>query len=252
MKASAPTNRHSAPALFKGLSLLEEVVKAGSLSFSQMEALPDMNTSTLNRLIKELLSLGYLRKDGDGRYRGGIRLVSLAKGVPLADEMVRLASPFLVELCQRFKVTAALFLYEGTGIRLVEKEEHPHNTALRARGEMKQDFLYSPWGYIYLALGRADEVKRLESLDLALAHLPLPSAEYLEGRKEQVVSRGYSDDEGCVLKGIRRVGVPLYIGKGDLIGCLGTGWINSDDINVVTMVEAMKTMAAAVGHHVEL
>lgn len=211
------------PALANGLELLELITGEQEIGFSQLQNRSGLNTSSLNRMLKVLLSMGYIKKNNEGKYTKGTRLFLLLQGQNPWSGLVPLLQPVLEQISQEFKVTAAFYVYCGEQIILLQKVMDPDNVSLRGAGEAKSDFTCSPWGWLYLAEAtlkeRAYLIKKFaDSTDLLQVEL-----HQLQKYIEEVSISRRADDQGRLNKNIRRLAVPVYGPRRQLSAALGAG-----------------------------
>lgn len=107
------------------LSAIEKVVAvAESLDqghrLSAIARLTGLPTSTVHRILRELVALGWVRESG-GDYRFGARLLSLVGRTSDAPEIVRAARPILRALCERTSHTVHLALRQGDEAVYIDK-----------------------------------------------------------------------------------------------------------------------------------
>ena len=215
----------SAPALSRGLHILELVKKENELSFKKIQEITEINSSSLTRILNVLVNKGYLKKNRNKNYIIGEKLLILAEGSSLLDLISREAEDILNEISTVFKVTACLHGFTNKGSIMLNKKIHQDNVALREIGEIKKDLILSPWGFLYIAekddpVSFIKKIKKNEWYDLSP-----PSEGDLVDLIEKAKKRGYADDEGIIIEGVRRLAVPLYNSNNELVATLGLGTI---------------------------
>jgi len=93
----------------RALSLLDELFASeAGLGVNELARRIGVNPSTASRLLATLESAGMVQRDGQGPYRLGLRLVTLADRVLSRLDLQALARPVLVELMQSTGETATL------------------------------------------------------------------------------------------------------------------------------------------------
>lgn len=234
-----PENLHQtpAPALERGLFILELLGKYQELNFNKLKDITGYNTSSLNRLLKTLITTGYITKNSNRNYELGIKTFILQQEKSVWNYLVEYAQPELSELSEKFAVTAILLGYRTDNITVLAKHAHQDNVMLRQVGAEKPDFLLSPWGYLYIA--ELPEERRPAFFDWArnasAEVSKLPANEELNNIVRFVKENHYADDKGKILRrGIRRLAAPVYGPNRDLIAAVGigtfSGQITEEDI----------------------
>ncbi|MCW4466311.1 IclR family transcriptional regulator [Glutamicibacter sp. MNS18] len=79
----------------RALQLLGSVCDAGFLTLADAARGTDLSASTALRLLRTLESTGYVRKDEDGAYRPGLRIVQLGAQALSHESIISLATPAL-------------------------------------------------------------------------------------------------------------------------------------------------------------
>jgi len=93
----------------RALALLDELADSDTgLGVNELARRIGVNPSTASRLLATLESAGMVQRDGQGPYRLGLRLVTLADRVLSRLDLQALARPVLVELMQSTGETATL------------------------------------------------------------------------------------------------------------------------------------------------
>ncbi len=95
----------------RALALLEELRDTEhGLGVNELARRIGVNASTASRLLATLESFGFVQRDGQGPYRLGLALVTLADRVLSRLDLQALARPILVELMETTGETATLSL----------------------------------------------------------------------------------------------------------------------------------------------
>lgn len=226
----------SAPALTRGLHILELVKEKEELSYKQIQKLTGINSSSLSRILNVLINNGYLEKNNNKNYIIGTKLLLFAKGSSL-ELLSQKAEDTLNEITQKFNVTTCLHGYTNKGSIMLNKKIDPDNVALRGIGTIIEDFILGPWGFLYVAekecpLKFIKKVKKNKWYNI-----PPPSNEKLMELIEEAKQKGYGDDKGIIIKGIRKLAVPIYNSNNNLIASLGIGTmqelINEEDVEEI-------------------
>ncbi len=105
-------------------SLLEHLADGDeALSLSELAARSGLPMPTIHRLIRFLVSQGYVRQDSSKRYTVGPRMIWL--GESASRQLGSWATPVLAGLVQRFGETTNMAMLEGDGIIYVAQVPSP-------------------------------------------------------------------------------------------------------------------------------
>lgn len=99
----------------RALSLLGSVCDAGRLSLADAARAAALSPSTALRLLRTLETAGFLRRDDDGAFRPGLRIVQLGAQALAADSLVSLATPALKRLVAATGESAYLSVLSRAG-----------------------------------------------------------------------------------------------------------------------------------------
>lgn len=101
----------------RALQLLGAVCDAGAVSLAEVSRETELSASTALRLLRTLENSGFVRKDNDGEYRPGLRLVQLGAQALSHESLIHLAAPALQRLVEATGESAYLSVrgHQGTG-----------------------------------------------------------------------------------------------------------------------------------------
>ncbi len=237
---------NNVPALKRGLDLLEYIAQSGSIGFSQLEKEFGINSSSLNRLLKTLTEHGYLTKNQDGKYELGIKIFILSYNNSIWKPLLSNISEILHDISTIYKVTALLYIYLPMGTSVLDKVVYPDNVAMRNIGEVKKDYLLSPWGYLYLA--HMDNEKQIEFINKIKKEKSGNNylsddmgASLINFAKEN----NYADDMALINSSVRRLAAPIYGKNNSLMAALAVGSFTDllDEEKYKQVVEILKNKA---------
>ena len=221
-------DKSPAPALSTGLEIIELIADNGELGFNEISQLKEINVSTLNRILKVLLSKSYLMKNKKGRYILGSRLFTLSKSNSIWNVLLRNASSVLHEISKKFKVTSLIFGFTDESIIALDKVIHRDSIAMQPIGCISKQFLDRPWGFVYMANVSDNKKKNIYSLvnndnEINKILFDEDITDFIEFAKKN----GYSDDFGKIDAHVRRLAVPIYGVNSEVIAALAVGAVNN-------------------------
>lgn len=109
-----------APALERGLELIEYIGRADNpVSFTELVAAPAIPKATLSRLLKVLLSTGYLENRGNG-YLLGAKCNILGQRSVIIDLLVLHGKTAVEKVCKATACTCLLFYWNGEFTQVVK------------------------------------------------------------------------------------------------------------------------------------
>ncbi len=194
----------------RAFSLLEHLADAGgALGVTEMATVSGLPPPTIHRLLRSLVSQGYVRQDSSRRYAIGPRLIRIGEA---ASRMLGAwATPFLTELVQRVGETANMALLDGDGAVYVAQV--PSRNTVRMFTEVGRVVqLHSTGvGKALLSMLSDDEIRAI----VARTGLPTVTEHTITSLSELLASVerarriGYTIDDGEQELGVRCVAVPI-------------------------------------------
>jgi DNA-binding IclR family transcriptional regulator len=177
-----------------GVGVLDKamaVVAALEIGPSTLTELIDrlgFSRATTHRLAQALAAHGVVRRDGDGRYVLGTRLIGLGRLATAAIPLAEVAEPVLVRLRDATGESVQLYVAEGEGRRCLLALDSPHELRTIVR----------PGALLPLAHGSAGRVLSGEVLD----------------------RRGWIQTVGDRQAGVASVSAPVRDGRGDVVAAV--------------------------------
>jgi IclR family acetate operon transcriptional repressor len=233
--------------------LLESMADAGGLvGLSRLAAVSGLPLPTIHRLLRTLVTLGYVRQEPSREYALGPRLIRL--GDCASQLMGVWAKPHLAQLVDAVGESANLAVLDGS--ELVYVAQAPGRHAMRMFTEVGRRV--SPHctavGKALLARMRDEQVTDLLSRVELVAHTPhtiIEPADYLR-ELDRVRERGYAVDEGELELGVRCVAVALDGGPAtSALSISGPTTRMTDELverAVPHLRDAAAALVAALGH----
>lgn len=178
--------------------------------------------TTVFRILRTLLSVGWVRKDND-RYYAGPGLVEIGLHAINKLEIRQLAAPILQELTAETEFTSHLAIPSSTQSMIVEVCDSPHPLRVASRPGSRVGMHCSSTGKIFLSYLYADQL----ATHLGTKALPartdntLVDFPNLQAMTEQVLHDGYAVDDREYDENIRCVAAPVFNLNQQVIAALG-------------------------------
>ena len=194
----------------RAFSLLEHLADAGgALGVTEMATVSGLPPPTIHRLLRSLVSQGYVRQDSSRRYAIGPRLIRIGEA---ASRMLGAwATPFLTELVQRVGETANMALLDGDGAVYVAQV--PSRNTVRMFTEVGRVVQLHGTGVGKALLGMLsdDEIRAIVARTglPAVTEHTITSLSELLASVERARRIGYTIDDGEQELGVRCVAVPI-------------------------------------------
>lgn len=182
---------HRIPAIERALAALDLLSAGGPAGVRDLAAALGVPRTTTYRILNTLEAGGAVRRDAEGRYAPGPRLLAWARAVPLPD-LARLAAPALEALAAEARATAKLSVLDGGAALVVAVAPGPGAYA------------------VVTQVGRRFPLHAGAASKVLAAHLPPPAREaLLRGTLERATARTITDPArlSAVLDAVRRDGI---------------------------------------------
>jgi IclR family acetate operon transcriptional repressor len=196
--------------LQRAFDLLERLADAGGeASLSELAAITGLPLPTIHRLIRTLVTLGYVRQNRNRRYTLGSRLIRL--GESASRQFGTWARPYLMQLVDQVEETANLAVLDGDEVVYVAQVPSKHS--MRMFTEVGRRLLPHGTGVgkaMLAQLPRAEVLALLERTGLP-AYTPntITDTQELMDSLDQITEQGYALDESEQELGVRCIAVPL-------------------------------------------
>ncbi|MBZ5551374.1 MAG: IclR family transcriptional regulator [Acidobacteriia bacterium] len=241
-------------AVDRALGMLEAISeRSGGMTNAELSRKLRIPKSSASYILRVLEQRGYLRRERTtGKYRLGLKVVSLSRGVLGGLDIRELAIPALHHLVEHVHLTAHLAILDGGKAVYIEKVEAP--------GFIKMD----TW------VGRRMEVHTTSVGKAILAHLPKSEAEALlkgleltrRTRKTittlpqfsrelaHIRTRGFAVDDEENNLGVRCVAAPIFDALGDTVASVGVSGTTSqvDRSSMSKIADLVKDAARRISH----
>lgn len=207
-KSPAPEqepNRYAAPALEKGLDILELLAGQGSaLGQSEVARALGRTPAEIFRMLNCLERRGYLeRSPQDERYRLSSRLFELAHHHPPTRLLLDVALPIMRELAREVDQSCHLSIRHDDQALVVAQVDGPGFIGFAVRVGSRAPLFDSCSGRVLLAFGEFDPEGDLP------AEVGQAARTKLRGRLATICERGYEETESTRVRGITDVGAPV-------------------------------------------
>jgi DNA-binding IclR family transcriptional regulator len=217
------TGKPSAPALERGLTILEALAKSrNGLTLSQITRYLHLPKSSVFILLRTFEQFGYLYRDpSSGKYSVSLRICALAsmalQGIGLRDQ----ARPYLKKLCEESRLTVHMAVLENGSCVLIEKMTPAATTSIATWVGKHLSLHCTALGKAMAAYLPEEQVSAIVREHGLLRHNEntICSLRRLKTELQSVKQRGYALDNEEEEIGVRCIGAPIFNGS-SVIGAL--------------------------------
>ena len=242
--------------LFKVFSIIETIIAGQDkgVTYSEIVAALNLPKSSVHRILKDLIELGYLSFNPETKkYFGSLRLAALGAEVMSNFQLRDHVRPHLLELHRETDHTTNLGVLDGIMGVFVDKIESK-DFGIKLFSEIGKTFPLhcTGLGKTLLAFSSTDTVvKFLESPIEALTDKTITDPEVFKRELALIRDRGYAIDNEEITRGIMCVAAPVFGFNEEMVGAISLtfpAYIN-EDRGIKPEIEAIKKYAALISGH---
>ncbi len=246
-----------ATAVERALNILEAAAhRREGLTNSEISRKLGIPKSSASYILRTLDRRGYLRRDGEtGRYRLGLKILSLGGDVRANLDLAQIALPFMQALQERIHLTVHLAVLDQGEAVYIEKVEAPGFFKVNTWVGRRMYLHSTSVGKCLVAWLPKPEVETLLHQQGLKKRTPktITSLGKLVVELELVRAQGHAVDDEENSLGARCVAVPISGANGAAIAALGvSGTLTQmEEANLPRILEALKETARRVARQMQ-
>lgn len=240
---------NSSTAVERALSILESVSsRASGMTNAEISQRLDIPKSTASYLLRTLEQRGYLRREkASGKYKLGLKVLSLSHTVLTGLDIREVALPFLRQFVERNQLTAHLAILDQGRAVYVEKVEAPGFVKMDTWIGHRVDIHTTSVGKALVSLLPEAEVSQMlehHGMTRHTAKTITARAKFMR-ELEKVRSQGYAIDDEENSIGVRCLAAPIFNAERHIIAAVGTSGTTAqiDKAHLRRAIEGVKEMA---------
>jgi DNA-binding IclR family transcriptional regulator len=243
------TDFSPATAVERALNILEDIAhRPEGLSNSEISRKLAIPKSSASYILRTLERRGYLRRDAEtGRYKLGLKILSLGGDAQSNLDIADVALPFLRSLVERVHLTAHLAVLDQGEAVYIEKVEAPGFFRVNTWVGRRMYLHSTSVGKALLAWLPKQEIEAIVRQQGMKKRTPktIITMSRLLADLELVREQGYAVDDEENSLGARCLGAPISDAVGNVTAALGvSGTLTQvDEENLPKIVEALKETA---------
>lgn len=223
------------PAVTRALTLLDRLAQHREpMSLAQLTAELALPKSSVHGLCNTLMSFGYLRRQPDGTFLIGPRVMSLAEAFVSGTDVAQEFNALWVDAGAAPEETVVLSVLSGADALYVAVRNSARPLGLAFNVGMRLPAYLSGSGRAMLAYRDPEEVRKLFAGGLP-THLTRKGPRDVEALQKELAlnrKRGYSIDDEAVREGVYSFGAPVFDATGQVIAgvavCINKALLGAD------------------------
>ena len=212
------------PAVSRALTLLDRLAQQREpMSLALLTSELALPKSSVHGLCNTLVSFGYLRRQPDGAFLIGPRVMSLAEAFVSGTDVAQEFSALWANAGAAPEETVVLSVLSGTDALYVAVCNSARPLGLAFNIGMRLPAYLTGSGKATLAQRPPDEVRELFSAGLQ-THFTRKGPREVEGLLKELAAtrkRGYSIDDEAVREGVYSFGAPVFDASGEAVAGVG-------------------------------
>ncbi len=246
MDQISPEDRYRAPALDKGLDILELLASTEEgLTQAEIAKALGRTPNEFYRMLDRLVRRKYIARVGGDRYELTLKLFALAHQHAPVRRLVSQAMPLMRAFTQETHQAAHIAVYDRGEVIVVAQVNSPRYWGLAIRVGARVGLINTGSGHVLLAFASPRE--RAFMLD---EHEPAPGEDLpsdLDRRLAQVRRRGYEKMESLQVRGVVNLSVPVLGPNGAAIAALTCPYVKHRESDGAADTSAVLDKLIAVG-----
>ncbi len=249
---AAAARRYAAPALEKGLDILELLAgEATGLTQSEIARKLDRSVSEIFRMIVVLQERGYVALDPlNDRYGLTTRLFEVAHRTPMVRRLTAIAGPRMAALARDINQSVHLAVLSDDAVLIVGQVDSPGNNVLTVRLGARIALWKASSGRVILAHLDADALAEI------FARVPLPEDKTERAMRlelDEIRRHGHEVRESFVVRGIVNISAPVIDNTGRAVAALTIPYLTryhetiGFDTCRTALIEAARDLSRALG-----
>lgn len=223
------------PAVTRALTLLDHLAQQREpMSLAQLTHELALPKSSVHGLCNTLMSFGYLRRQPDGAFLIGPRVMSLAEAFVSGTDVAQEFNALWTDAGTAPEETVVLSVLSGTDALYVAVRNSARPLGLAFNVGMRLPAYLSGSGRAMLAQRSPEEIRRLYAGGLD-GHLTRKGPRDIDGLLKELAltrRRGYSIDDEAVREGVYSFGAPVFDASGQAVAgvavCINKALLGAD------------------------
>jgi len=218
--------RSTHQSLERGLRLVETVAANGALtSLAEAARRTGLHRSTAHHLLQTLVSLGYLRQDGETRgYELAAKPFQLTGRTWSPEQLAMIAQPCLAELTRRSGEGSSFSVYRDGSVTVVAKREHDGPVRVVQDVGARRPLHCTAVAKAILPWLPAPELAGLVARMRFARHTPktIVTRAAFQAELRRIRASGHAVDDEEHIEGIRCIAMPVFGHTGQVLGSICT------------------------------
>ncbi len=207
----APEDRYRAPALDKGLDILELLAtQPHGLTRAEIVKEMDRSASEIYRMLERLVARQYVMRNPSGdRYALSLKLFALANMHPPLSRLINQALPIMDDFARKAEQSCHMGVYDRGNVLISAQINSPSGWSFAVQRGARVGLLDTASGHLLLAYADAGSYRRMLAEHTPLdGEVPITEAD-LQATLASIRQRGYLERDSAQTLGVVDISFPI-------------------------------------------
>lgn len=212
-------DRYRAPALDKGLDILE-VLAAAEDSLSQAEICRALGRSPneIYRMLDRLVRRNYVRRTPEDRYALTLKLFELAHAREPLKRLINQALPLMRQFAMTSEQACHIVVYDRNALVVVAQVDSPSYWNVSLRVGSRMDLVNTGSGHVFLAYAEPGERALMLAKRDSVSESDVPAD--FDARLDRVRKQGFENMESAQVVAVSNLSAPIFGPLGSVIAVM--------------------------------
>jgi DNA-binding IclR family transcriptional regulator len=241
---SSADERYRAPALDKGLDILELLAQQPQgLTRAEIVKEMDRSASEIYRMLERLVARQYVTRSLAGdRYALSLKLFALANRHPPVSRMVNQALPVMDAFANQAEQSCHLGLYDRGNVLIAAQINSPRGWSFSLHRGARVGLLDTASGQVLLAFSQADDAARMRAEHTAVDGEVAITEAKLQATLEGIRTRGFLERDSQQSFGVVDISFPILGPDHTALAALTCPYIRRIDAHVGPDLQAAREL----------
>lgn len=249
MSTAEELDKYRAPALDKGLDILELLAKTEEgLSQAEIAKALERSPNEIYRMLDRLVRRDYVRRTLGDRYEVTLKLFELAHATPPMRRLVSQALPVLRRFAREAGQSCHLVIHDRNILVVVAQVDGPGYWNVSIRVGSRIGLINTGSGHVFLAFATEEERALMLEDQTSLQPELIPAE--LESRLRKVREQGFESMASLQISEVTNLSVPIFGPVGGVIAALTCPYTRRLDRAEAPTLEAALDLLIAAGKEI--
>jgi DNA-binding IclR family transcriptional regulator len=228
--ADADSPRYTAPALEKGLDILDALVDAAEgYTLNELSVKLGRTVSEIFRMVVTLERRGWVQNDHNDRYTLTLKLFEMAHRQQPIRSLSTVALPLLRDLANVTRQSCHLSIYHSGRVAVIAQVDSPERWSFGLKVGAVMGLTDTSSGHVLLAFRDTDDRARMLAAHARVEGENEVSGEQLDALLADVRASGHEFVPSRQMRGVTNIAFPVFGNTGDAIAAVNVPYLERID-----------------------